>query len=190
MNRYLYYSVRLRHQKLNVKKVNIMKKQSIALAAMLAASAAQAGTSLATLEVGTNPAVITEQDLKMYPAATASQTRHVVALAPLENEQDAKIELRFKKMMKADCNTRGWAGKLEEKVVQGWGYNFYEVIASGHAPTTMMACDQPATEQAVYMMGEHLVRYNSKLPIVVYTDKDTQLEVRVWQPTATYPKAS
>ena len=163
-----------------------MNNKYLALVCAFIATPLLANTQVSNINVGDKITPLTEADVKMYPQASDEKTRHVIALSPLSNENDAKIELRFKKTIPSDCNTRGWFGVVTENVVDGWGYQFYDVEASKNGPMTKMACEEAPSPKEQYLVGEYLIDYNSKLPIVVYTDKDTDVEVRVWQPTATY----
>ncbi len=46
----------------------------------------------------------------------------------------------------------------------------------------MMACfDKAKHEEFVRIPGEYKLRYNSKLPMVIYLPKDAELRYRVWR---------
>ncbi len=163
-----------------------MKPFYIGVLVAVASVQALAASSLSTINVGEKPVELTAKSIEMYPAVAEGKSRHVIALTPLKDEQNAKVELRFKKQINADCNTQSWAGELKEQVVEGWGYNYFTVIENPHRPTTRMACQEPAKMEEKYMQGTQFLRYNSQLPIVVYTTPDVKVEAVVWQPTGVY----
>jgi ecotin len=125
--------------------------------------------------------------LKPFPQAEAGQTRHVVALPALENEADQRVELIVGKTMEVDCNTRWLGGELQEKTVQGWGYSYYQLDQLGPGASTLMACPEDSRRQAfVPLRGEPmLLRYNSQLPLVIYTPVDVEVRYRIWSAAPT-----
>lgn len=166
----------------------------VTLAAAVAALSISYGASatensLATINVGDNAPIIKVNDLKMYEELDIEKLegikRHVIALSPLENEYEAKVELRIKKTTEADCNVRNLATNIVEKTVKGWGYNYHVANVQG-VQSTMMLCHEAPVEKTLYSTPQKLLRYNSKLPLVVYTLNDIELEVRVWTPSTTY----
>jgi ecotin len=163
------------------KTATLLKVSAISLSLMACAQSATP-TSEATINVGENPASIQQDDIKMYNKAEGGQTRHVIALSPLTNESDARIEIRLSKEIMADCNVRGWSGKLTTETVKGWGYSYQVFQPYEAVPTTLMACPEPAELKKVYSQPLELQRYNSKRPIVFYTDSNVDVDVRVWTP--------
>ena len=135
-------------------------------------------------------------DLKPFPEAEVGYRRFVMHLPPVDVPEDRKVEMIFGKMMEVDCNRHMFSGRLESRVVQGWGYQYY-VLADIKGPaSTMMAC--PADEQKrndfvrVRLDFQDAQfewqRYNSKLPIVVYVPDGIEVRYRIWlanQQTAT-----
>ncbi|MEH0791665.1 hypothetical protein KW882_05285 [Vibrio parahaemolyticus] len=136
-------------------------------------------------EIGESPLKVEHKNIKMYKKAPNGFVRQVVTLSPLENEHDAKIELMFKKPIMADCNVRGWFGKLTEEPVKGWGYSTYTLDDKIPMASTMMFCNEEPELEMLYSQPQELMRYNSRLPIVVYTPSGVEMDVRVWQPTST-----
>jgi len=118
--------------------------------------------------------------LKPFPAAMDSLVRYVIELDEKADEYSYKVELIPGKVMLVDCNRHRLAGKLQEKTLEGWGYNYYEFYTNGQVASTMMLCHDPKEEK--YVSGESIiVRYNSKLPIVVYAPKGYEIRYRIWQ---------
>lgn len=117
-----------------------------------------------------------------YPKAENGMTRHVIQLAAKPNEDNYQVELVIGKTIKADCNRQWFMGDLEEKTLECWGYSYYQLEDVKGPASTMMACSEPAKERFVttQLGDDAFVRYNSKLPIVVYAPKDMDVKYRIW----------
>ncbi|MEX5976556.1 serine protease inhibitor ecotin [Providencia vermicola] len=117
-----------------------------------------------------------------YPKAEKGMTRHVIQLPTKPNEDNLQVELVIGKTIKADCNRQWFMGDLEEKTLEGWGYNYYKLEDVKGPAGTMMACSEPAKERFVttQLGDDAFVRYNSKLPIVVYAPKEMDVKYRIW----------
>lgn len=124
----------------------------------------------------------TPEALKPYPAAAAGLTRHVIDLPPQANEAEHKVELIAGKTLEVDCNRHSLGGQWQQKTVEGWGYDYYELGQIGPARSTLMACPDGSRQQAFVPVGGEpmLVRYNSKLPLVIYAPADVEVRYRVW----------
>ncbi|EMA4783964.1 serine protease inhibitor ecotin [Providencia rettgeri] len=129
-------------------------------------------------------AVATEELEKIapYPKAESGMTRHVIQLANQQNENDFMVELVIGKTIKADCNRQWFMGDLDKKTLEGWGYDYYKLDEVKGPASTMMGCPEPAKDRFVstQLGDDAFMRYNSKLPIVVYTPLDMQVKYRVW----------
>lgn len=124
----------------------------------------------------------TADDLKPYPIAEEGQVQHVIRLPELEDEALAKVEIIVGKTMTIDCNHHFFGGQIEQRTAEGWGYDYYVLDSLGEAASTMMGCPEGSEkDEFVRASGETLVRYNSKLPLVIYTPTDVELRYRVWQ---------
>ena len=133
-------------------------------------------------------AVMAESDfqkqLHAFPEAESGMTRHVIQLPQAEQEQLLKLELIPGKTLEVDCNRQFFGGSLEAKDLQGWGYSYY-VLSSVKGPaSTLMACPPDQAKKNAFVQVNTdlgLVRYNSKLPVVVYTPDDIELQYRIWR---------
>ena len=123
----------------------------------------------------------TPNDIKMFPLAEEGMEQKVIRLEPKENEEDFMVEVMIGKKSKVDtCNRYFLGGNLEENNLDGWGYNYYTFSTNGMIGGTLMGCmDNKQVEKVVYAPSEK-VRYNSKLPIVIYAPKDYQVDYRIW----------
>jgi ecotin len=72
-------------------------------------------------------------------------------------------------------------GSLEPRNLEGWGYTYYTFTGPAQTISTLMAPPEgtPAVE-AFVSAAPLLVRYNSRLPIVVYVPSGLQVRYRVW----------
>ncbi|MEQ5432557.1 serine protease inhibitor ecotin [Providencia huaxiensis] len=129
-------------------------------------------------------AVATEdlEKIAPYPKAESGMTRHVIELTKQQNENDFMVELVIGKTIKADCNRQWFMGDLDRKTLEGWGYDYYKLYEVKGPASTMMGCSEPAKDRFVttQLGDDAFVRYNSKLPIVVYAPKDMQVKYRIW----------
>lgn len=126
--------------------------------------------------------VVAAQDLSPYPKPADGQVQHVIELPALEDENAAKVEIIVGKTMTVDCNNHVFSGSLEQRTAEGWGYDYFVLDSLGNGATTLMGCPEGAEREAfVQSSDETLVRYNSKLPLVIYTPEDVQVRYRIWQ---------
>jgi ecotin len=128
----------------------------------------------------------TPEALKPYPAAADGYARHVIELPAQANEAEHKVELIAGKTLEVDCNQQRLGGQWQEKTVEGCGYNYYQLGQVGPAVSTLMACPDGSRKPAFVQVGGEpmLVRYNSKLPLVIYAPADVEVRYRVWSAAA------
>jgi ecotin len=119
-----------------------------------------------------------------YPQAEKGMTRQVITLPEQKDESGYKVELLIGQTLEVDCNQHRLGGKLESKTLKGWGYSYYVFDNVTSPVSTMMACpDGKKTQKFVtaYLGDDAMVRYNSKLPIVVYTPENIDVKYRIWK---------
>lgn len=125
-----------------------------------------------------NPAARAE--LKAFPETLDGHQRHVIELPEQADENAHKLELVGGQWMQVDCNRHGLDGHFEPRDVPGWGYTYWVLQSQGQAFSTKMMCP-PGTERRDFVSAEPLlVRYNSKLPVVVFVPQGMDLRWRVW----------
>lgn len=119
-----------------------------------------------------------------YPQAEKGMKRQVITLPQQKDESGYKVELLIGQTLEVDCNQHRLGGELESKTLEGWGYDYYVFDKVTSPASTMMACpDGKKTQKFVtaYLGDDAMVRYNSKLPIVVYTPENIDVKYRVWK---------
>lgn len=131
------------------------------------------------------------EDIAPYPKAETGFTRQVIHLAPQTREDSYQVEILAGKTLAVDCNHQRLGGTLEEKNLEGWGYPFYRLEKVSGPMSTLMACpDGKSKQDFVPVVGEGFrLRYNSKLPIVVYVPKDVEVRYRIWSASDKVEKA-
>ena len=165
----------------------------------LASGSSPSGTSNTTSQTATasaaassfsssaHPAAPLHEALQPFPAARADQTRWVIQLPPQAREADWRVELIPGQQMQVDCNRHRLIGQLQPQTVQGWGYDYYELQTQGRVMSTLMGCPEGSKRSAFVSAESLTLPYNSRLPIVIYTGKDYQVQYRLWQAQAAQP---
>ncbi len=131
------------------------------------------------------------EDVAPYPKADSGFTRSVIRLPEQSQEDNYKVEILAGKTLEVDCNRQRLGGDLQEKNLEGWGYPFYRLDSVIGPMSTQMACpDSKGKFAFVPVVGDgYLLRYNSKLPIVIYAPKDIEVRYRLWSASASVGKA-
>ena len=121
-------------------------------------------------------------DLKPWPAAAAGESRNVIRLEAMQDETSHGVELVIGKELEIDCNRHWFGGRLERQVVSGWGYPLYRLTSVAGPASTMMGCpgEEKRTAFVIVNLEDPMLRYNSKLPIVVYVPEDFSVRYRTW----------
>lgn len=124
-------------------------------------------------------------NMKAFPPADEGMTRHVLHLPKLDDESLFRLELIVGKTVLTDANNiYFFGGKIEEETIEGWGFPRYMVKELGPMGGTLMAVDPDAPKDArfVRLAGEpYLIRYNSRLPTVVYVPEGVEVRYRIWR---------
>ncbi len=125
------------------------------------------------------------EPLDAFPAAEDGMTRFVITLPQKERgeEESFKVEIIAGREMLTDgVNQLQLGNVIEPRTLKGWGYTYYEVTGVAEVIGTLMAPPEGAEKVMKFVAGPSLiVRYNSRLPIVVYAPEGYEIRYRVWQ---------
>jgi ecotin len=130
------------------------------------------------------PAGQAADNLKAFPPAEEGMVRYVLQLPRQADESAFKVELIVGKTVEVDeRNSYFFGGRIEEETSQGWGFTRYQVRTLGPLAGTLMAVDPDAPKVARFITlggDPYLIRYNSRLPIVVYVPEGVEVRYRIW----------
>ena len=122
--------------------------------------------------------------MKAFPPPGEGMVRFVLQLPMQDDESGLKVELIVGKTVATDGRNRYFfGGTIEEEIITGWGYPRYIVSKLGPMAGTLMAIDPsaPKVTRFVTLGGDpYLVRYNSRLPVVIYVPEGVEVRYRIW----------
>lgn len=124
-------------------------------------------------------------NLDSYPPAEKGQVRYVWHPPQLPQENDAKVELIVGKNVDTDgVNLYHFRGQIDTVPISRAGYEGYVAKSEGVVKTLMGI--PPGTARLIKFVrlgkSSTLVRYNSRLPVVVYVPEGFIVNFRVWRP--------
>jgi ecotin len=144
----------------------------------------KAWTTTVLLILSTVPAGQAADNLRAFPPAEDGMVRYVLQLPKQADESALKVELIVGKTVQVDERNRYFfGGKIEQETIKGWGFTRYKVTRLGPMAGTLMAVDPSAPKVARFITlggGPYLIRYNSRLPIVVYVPEGVEVRYRIW----------
>jgi len=123
-------------------------------------------------------------NLKAFPPAESGMVRYVLQLPAQEDESLLKVELLVGQIVHTDAKNRYFlGGKIQQQTIKGFGYTCYKVSKIGPMAGTLIAVnpDEPKVDRFITLGGEpYLIRYNSKLPVVIYVPNGAEVRYRIW----------
>jgi ecotin len=132
-----------------------------------------------------SPVIQAADQLKAFPPAQDGQVRYVIELPAEPDESTLRVELLVGQVVEVDAGNRYFfGGQLEPETIRGWGYTRYVLRELGPLAGTLMAVDPnaPKVERFITLGGEpSLLRYNSRLPLVVYVPEGVVVRYRLWR---------
>ncbi len=141
------------------------------------------------------PAIAAEPHkyLKAFPKAKEGMERFVINLPHKERGEDEgfKVELVVgKKMMTDGVNKARLGGEIKPMPLKGWGFTYYEVGKLGPGASTLIGVPPGTPKVETFVTGPRLqIRYNSRVPIVVYVPKGAEVRYRIWKASEKMEKA-
>lgn len=127
---------------------------------------------------------LADDALKPFPEAAPGMLRHVLKLAEVPDPDAFRVEILAGRTVAADCNLKRYGATITMQDVPGWGYTYYTVSPLQGPASTMMACPPEHRERrfvAARFGDNALLRYNPRLPLVIYAPADVEVKYRVWQ---------
>jgi ecotin len=130
------------------------------------------------------PVLQAADNMKAFLPAEEGMARYVLQLSDKVDESILKVELIVGKTVQIDeQNQYFFGGRIEGEQIAGWGFTQYKVRKLGPMAGTLMAIDPntPKAPRFVTLHGDpYIIRYNSRLPIVVYVPEDAEVRYRIW----------
>ncbi len=149
-------------------KIKNMKKKIFALSLLVSFAA--------TAQEKNNP------NVSMFPKPEIGYKQVVIGLSEKQQEENYKIELFAGRMVGTDeCNRYFLSGEIKEENLEGWGYTYYTFSTNGSIGSTMMACPDAKREEKFVTAPGMTIRYNSKLPVVIYVPNDYEIRYKIWE---------
>lgn len=128
------------------------------------------------------------ENMQAFPPPEKGQLRYVLQLPAQDDESNYKVELIVGQTVAIDeTNQYFFGGKINKETITGWGFPRYIVKALGPMAGTLMAVDPnaPKVDRFIHLGGEpYLIRYNSRLPIVIYVPEGVEVRYRIWRTDA------
>lgn len=120
-----------------------------------------------------------------FPEPESGYVRHVINLP--EKSRDEEVNYKVEVVAGATINTDGtnryrMNTSITPEPLKGWGYTYYVMNGSKQTMSTMMAPIGEQKHSENFVAGTPTtIRYNSRLPIVIYTPEDFEIRYRIWE---------
>ena len=95
----------------------------------------------------------------------------------------AVISAQGADIMKAFMPAEAGMVRYVLQTIKGWGYTRYTVKKIGPMAGTLMGVDPnvPKVDRFITLGGEpYIIRYNSRIPVVVYVPEGVEVRYRIW----------
>ena len=129
--------------------------------------------------------VYAEDNMKAFPPPDKGQIRYVIQLAEQDDESNYQVELIVGQTVEIDeINQYFFGGQIKKETIVGWGFTRYVVSELGLMAGTLIAVDPnaPKVDRFIRLSGEpYLIRYNNRLPVVVYVPEGVEVRYRIWR---------
>jgi len=125
------------------------------------------------------------KQLKAFPKADKGMERFVIELPHRDRgeENSYKVEIVPGMTVMTDgVNSLRMGLSVQAKPLKGWGYTYYEVTGKPIMATTLIGVPPGTKKVKKFVAGKSLIiRYNSRLPVVIYAPKGTEIRWRIWE---------
>ena len=142
---------------------------------------------LLSASCGSRRTVSTNDPIAIIPGVTIPSAPSVGGFAPnmiilsgREDESRFKVEILAGKEMEIDCNHHGLAGEFEERILDN-GETALFFHSTGNVFSTQMLCLDDTRHIAFVAAPPHLMRYNSAVPLTVFTPQGISVRHRIWE---------
>jgi len=164
---------------------------------VVAAGVATAMVGAACLRAEDRPATVDGEAIKnleaAYPKAPEGMERKVVFLPHKERGEDDgfQVEIVVGRTIVTDgINRYALGGELREVDIPGWGFTYWRAEGQLDSPAqTLIGGAAKPTPQ--FVAGpRRLVRYNSRLPLVVMVPAGCEVRWRIWRADPEFASAA
>ena len=132
--------------------------------------------------------------LEAFPAAEEGQQRWLIWLSTdpdNTDESSLRVEVRVGLRTEVDgVNRYRLSGELHKRSVEGWGFDSYHYEGESQVASTRMSAKGVIAQSDSVWTASQLIRYNSRLPLVVYMPSHLHLSCRVLAPVTQYKQVS
>ena len=130
------------------------------------------------------------QDISIFPKPEQGMKQWVIQVPHSDEDQNKRIELYVGINKEVDgCNRHFLMGNLEQKDLQGWGYNYYIFQTNGNIAGTQMACPNADKKNTFITAQPQLLNYNGRLPIIVYVPEGYEVKYKIYKAEPDFYKA-
>lgn len=131
------------------------------------------------------------QDVSVFPKAEKGMQQWIINVPHSDSDEDKKVELYVGINKQVDaCNHHFLSGTLETKNLSGWGYDYYVFTTNGNIGGTLMGCGNNKTISKFITAQPQMLRYNGRLPIVVYVPEGYEVKYKIYKAEADFYKAA
>lgn len=120
---------------------------------------------------------------EIYPKALENQVMKVINLPKINDENKFLLKITFGKMMEVNCNDHFFINlKLDKKMLDGYGYNYFVLSGDYEVATTLMQCENDKeVTRFVEFDPKLFLPYKSNLALVFYVPKDFLIKTRIYE---------
>ena len=118
-----------------------------------------------------------------YPGPPDGMERRVILLPKMDHDEEERhrVEIVVGKSIATDgFNVHRFDGVLREVNIPGWGFSYWQADGKFDMPLSTRIATSGETAERFVPGPSELVRYNSRLPLVVMVPAGCEVRYRVW----------